>query len=140
MRRKDQLKNIFYALIDNNMSEIEKIEEIKRIVNKTPKKVQIPKEPSKFKYTIDEIIKQTIEYSGYTKNQLFIEKRIERIVIYRQLAHYKAFLLASKNKSDIGRLIGNKKHSTVISSIKRIKDLLETDKLFRIKHAEFLEL
>ena len=143
MRRKDQLKNISWVLINQELTEQEKLEEIRRIANWQPTQIRQTKEESKkrvYKYSVENIIDQIQDYSGFTIAELSECSRKPELVLARQLAHFKSFKLTKSSLTDIGKAIGNKDHATVLHSIKTIQNYLEVDKLFRQQHAEFLEL
>lgn len=62
--------------------------------------------------------------------------RKRSIVIARQLSMYLAKNLTSYSLAKIGGTFGGRDHSTVIYSVKTIKDLLDTDDTFRISVEE----
>ncbi len=143
MRRKDQLKKIAWVLINQELTENEKLSEIRRIANWEPTQIRQIKEEAKervYKYSVENIIDQIQDYSGFTISELSERSRKPELVLARQLAHFKAFKLTKSSLTDIGKAIGNKDHATVLHSIKTIQNYLDVDKLFRQQHAEFLEL
>jgi len=76
--------------------------------------------------TITEIIKLASDYSGIEPNQIHIKTRKEEVVIARQLAHYMAKKKTDLSLANIGKLIGNKDHATVLHSINTIENYLQT--------------
>jgi chromosomal replication initiator protein len=53
------------------------------------------------------------------------------VVIARQLSMYLAKNYTTNSLKSIGHEFGGKDHSTVIYSIKAVKDLMDTDMLFK---------
>jgi len=76
--------------------------------------------------TITEIIKLASDYSGIEPHEIHIKTRKEEVVIARQLAHYMAKKKTDLSLANIGKLIGNKDHATVLHSINTIENYLST--------------
>jgi chromosomal replication initiation ATPase DnaA len=69
-------------------------------------------------------------------NKKLISRKTRKgeIVIYRQLSHFFAKELCNSriySLSEIGKQICNKDHATVIHSVKKINNLIDTDRDFR---------
>jgi chromosomal replication initiator protein len=57
-------------------------------------------------------------------------RRQKSITTARQIAMYLCKNLTTKSLPDIGKGFGGKDHSTVIHSVKKVKEMLQTDKTF----------
>lgn len=77
------------------------------------------------------IVSIVCNYYNLTKEQLFTRTRAAEIKEPRQIFHYLAVKYTKENLSYIGRQFGGFHHSTIISSCKKVSDLIETEKLFR---------
>lgn len=56
--------------------------------------------------------------------------RVRSVVIARQIAMYLSKELTNYSYSEIGKVFGNRDHSTVIHAVKNIKDRISTDSGF----------
>ena len=72
---------------------------------------------------IDSIVSAVKEVTGVLN--LNAKTRQHEVVYARQLAHYFAYTYTRISESDIGRLIGNKDHSTVFHSAKKIHEKMK---------------
>ena len=72
--------------------------------------------------------------------KIHIKTRKREIVEARHIAMHIALLNNCGSLAFIGREIGNKDHSTVIHANKTVKNLLETNAVFRDKYGELINL
>lgn len=90
------------------------------------------------KLNFDTIEKVVCEYFEIEPSEVQAKTRKREIVIPRQICHQ----LSAKNKvgslSEIGFRFGRKDHSTVLHSIRTVKDLIKTDKIFRAQYEELV--
>ena len=88
------------------------------------------KEQQQSGVTIDDIILKVSSYCGMSPSDLIMRTRKREIVQARQLAMVFGRMLTKKSLSDIGHAIGEKDHTTVLHSAKKVADFLETDKAY----------
>ncbi len=81
--------------------------------------------------TVEFIQKMVAEYYDLKVENLKGKTRKRSIVIARQLSMYLAKNMTNKSLKVIGDNFGGRDHSTVIYSCKAVKDLLDTDILFK---------
>jgi len=81
--------------------------------------------------TLDQIQKMVAEHFNLKEEYLQGRTRKRSVVIARQLSMYLAKNLTTYSLAKIGGTFGGRDHSTVIYSVKTIKDLLDTDDGFR---------
>ncbi len=81
----------------------------------------IPKSPP------DKILKAVAGHFGLSLDELRSKRRQKALVEARQVAMYLLHLDSQENLSNIGRLLGNRDHSTVIHGIRMIQQSLPTD-------------
>lgn len=60
-------------------------------------------------------------------------RRFRAIVEPRQTAHYLSSIHTGFSLAEIGQEIGNKDHATVLNSITKINNLIETDKQYKTR-------
>ncbi len=75
-----------------------------------------------------DIILFTAAHFSLQKEDLLGNKRLQNVVKARQIALYLCKELMGLSSPALGKIFGGRDHSTVIHSIKKIKQLLETDK------------
>src|ERR1035437_2008972 len=120
MSNKEKLLRIARMIINNSLSEEERIASIQNIIlikNSQPK-------PKAYKYDLSQIAEQVCEYSGLSIEQLNRETTSHEVVIWRQMAHFKAWKNTKSSLAEIGRYFGNLNHATVLHSKKVIQDYL----------------
>jgi chromosomal replication initiator protein len=93
---------------------------------------------AKREITIDEIKKIVCEYYELTLDKLLSNTRKREIVLSRQIAMYLSKNHTKCSSVQIGDQIGGKDHTTVIHAWKTVKNLIDTDKVFR-KNMQELE-
>ena len=81
--------------------------------------------------TVELIQKMVAEHYDLTVEKLQGKTRKRSIVIARQLSMYLAKNMTNKSLKVIGENFGGRDHSTVIYSCKSVKDLMDTDILFK---------
>jgi chromosomal replication initiator protein len=77
--------------------------------------------------TIDSIQKATAEKFNIKQSQLKEKSNAKDIVRPRQVAMYLVKELTQASLPEIGRAFGNKHHTTVIHSVRKIEELRQTD-------------
>ncbi|MFV0344909.1 MAG: chromosomal replication initiator protein DnaA [Bacteroidales bacterium] len=82
----------------------------------------------KREYSVDVITKVVCEYFDISIDALRSTTRKREIVQARQMAMYFSKELTSETLENIGGIIGNKNHATVIHACKTIKNLKDIDK------------
>ncbi len=85
---------------------------------------------------IEDIISVCSQYFNISKEQLCTKQRIPEIVLARQICMYLCRDFLGLSYASIGKFFGNKDHSTVLHSIKKIKLLLPTNKDMQNKVTE----
>ena len=77
--------------------------------------------------TADIIITETARYFGLEEEHLRGQSRAKEVATPRQVAMYLCRTLPNISLEDIGAQFGNRNHSTVLSSIRKIEKLVRTD-------------
>ena len=80
--------------------------------------------------TIDEILDKVCEHFNVTTTAVNSRSRKHDIVLARQVSMYFAQKYTKMPASRIGKLVGNRDHSTVIHSCSQIEKKLQVDKRF----------
>ncbi|GAB6982146.1 chromosomal replication initiator protein DnaA [Prevotella dentasini] len=93
--------------------------------------VKIDDEP----LTIDDILEKVCTHYNVTATAVNSRSRKKDIVIARQVSMYMAQKYTKMPASRIGKLVGNRDHSTVIHSCTKIEDRLKVDKGFNAEIA-----
>ena len=88
--------------------------------------VKIDDEP----LTIDDILDKVCTHFSVTTSAVNSRSRKKDIVMARQVSMYMAQKYTKMPASRIGKLVGNRDHSTVIHSCSKIEDRLKVDKGF----------
>lgn len=78
--------------------------------------------------TIKDIQMVTAEFYGISENDMCSQRRDMPVVRIRQVAMFLAKTLTPKSLPEIGRRFGGRDHTTVLSAVRRIKALMETDR------------
>ena len=73
------------------------------------------------------IVDAVASYYRLSVTELTSERRASEIVRPRQVAMYLARILTVKSLPEIGRIIGGRDHTTVMSAVRRIESLMKTD-------------
>ena len=81
--------------------------------------------------TVDNIKKLVAEHLNVPVEKLHGKTRKRSVVIARQLSMYLAKNLTNKSLKAIGDNFGGRDHSTVIYSCRAVKDLMDTDLIFK---------
>lgn len=89
-------------------------------------------------YTLQEIEQQIVKISGIPSEELFQKTRKYPHVIFRMMAHYKAYFFCLNSLNDIANYLGKKHHCSILNSKKMVQNMLDTDKQFRAKYEYFL--
>ncbi|MBO4431154.1 MAG: chromosomal replication initiator protein DnaA [Bacteroidaceae bacterium] len=86
---------------------------------------QFVEKHSKRELTIEDV-KQTVCNHFHLKvSQLDSRERTQRIAYARQMAMYLSNQLTDSSHMQIGRLIGNRNHATVVHALKQIEDMIK---------------
>jgi chromosomal replication initiation ATPase DnaA len=91
------------------------------------------------KYPVSSILNMVSTYMNIPVAFLRMKTRNGDIVLARHMVYYKAAQLTGLPLKDLGFIVANQQHSTVLSGISSIKNYLETNRSFREKHEKFLE-
>ncbi len=86
--------------------------------------------------TVENIAKLVADHFQVPLDTLSSKTRKRKVVIARQLSMYLAKNYTENSLQNIGNNFGGKDHSTVIYSINTVKDLMDTDTLFKETVAE----
>jgi len=78
--------------------------------------------------TIDKIIKEVSSFYSIKISDIRSEKRVRSIMLPRQVAIYLSRKLTDSSLAGIGERFGGKDHATIIHSIKKIEEELNTKK------------
>lgn len=78
--------------------------------------------------TIDKIIKEVAKYYSVKAEDIKSKKRHAKIAMARHVVIYLSKQMMNATYMDIGKKIGGRDHSTIMSSFKKINDLTETSK------------
>jgi len=81
--------------------------------------------------TVDSIKDLVANHFDVPVEKLQSQTRKRSIVIARQLSMYLAKNLTNKSLKSIGENFGGRDHSTVIYSCKAVRDLMDTDLIFK---------
>jgi chromosomal replication initiator protein len=81
--------------------------------------------------TIDAIQKMVCEYFDVSYDKLLQKTRKREIVQARQITMYLAKTFTKNSLKTIGEHFGGRDHTTVIHSCQTVKDLMDTDSLFK---------
>ncbi|HPS84220.1 MAG TPA: chromosomal replication initiator protein DnaA [Bacteroidales bacterium] len=87
---------------------------------------------SKREISIDYIQKMVCDYFNISVEQMHSSSRKREIVQARQLAMYFAKTMTKNSLASIGVDIGGKDHATVLHAVRTVKNLIDTDKHFRV--------
>jgi len=120
---------------------IEKINDLINEYNKSDSKFTLKlyvnvKERSYLKF--DQIMQSVCMATGITAEYINMKSREPVVLLPRQMCHYIASKCTKKTLSEIGKYFGNKDHATVLNSVKKIQNYLDTDKEFRDKYGDLL--
>jgi chromosomal replication initiator protein len=81
--------------------------------------------------TIDSIQKMVCDYFDVSYDKLLAKTRKREIVQARQITMYLAKAFTKNSLKTIGEHFGGRDHTTVIHSCQTVKDLMDTDSVFR---------
>jgi len=91
-----------------------------------------PRQQYKCHLTPEEIIDVICNHQEITRDEINIKTRSSRIKTARQIAH--AMIrkhLPRYSFADIGAMVGNKDHATVMHSCRRVEQTLSTDRYYK---------
>ena len=89
--------------------------------------------------TIETIQKFVSEYYQLKVTELKSRNNSKSVAMPRQVAMYLCKKLTRASLPEIGRSFGDKHHSTVIHSIRKVEDLRQNDAVFNSLIKSFLE-
>ena len=81
--------------------------------------------------TVDDILEKVCAHYNVTTAQINSKSRKRDYVVARQVSMYLAQKYTKMPASRIGRLVGNRDHSTVIHSCSQVEKRLQVDKVFK---------
>lgn len=138
MNNKHKLIRIARLLIDETLSQEQKLEQIKSICLKVHYSKKHEDTYRINKYTLDEITEQICNHSCKTIEQIL--KAGNNECIWRNLVFYKAIKYTKIPCTEIASYFNLKSHFKVIRSVGWVENKLQTDAIFRIRHYQFLEV
>jgi chromosomal replication initiation ATPase DnaA len=94
---------------------------------------KIPKQ-----HTVESILNTVSEFTGISTSAICSKNRHTFAIIPRQICHYLSRKKTKNSLAIIGYEVGKCNHATVLNSIKKISNLLETDKAFRGKYGDLI--
>lgn len=112
IKRLTAYKEILNSVID--------IEAVKRAIADVTRTGEYVPQP-------DRIIRETARYYGLRSEDLRGQNRSKNTAIARQIAMYLIRTLTNKSLKDIGAEFEDRNHATVLSSIRKIEDLIRSD-------------
>ena len=77
--------------------------------------------------TPDVIIEESARYFNVTADEIRGQRRTKNITMARQISMYLIRNLTNMSLVDIGKEYEDRNHSTVLTSIRKVEDLLNTD-------------
>jgi chromosomal replication initiator protein len=80
---------------------------------------------------MEKIINKVCSYFRIKPKELVSQRRMQKVVVPRQIAMYLAKKYTDAPLVEIGRSFGGRDHSTVIHAIKKIEGKLKNDLVFR---------
>ena len=78
--------------------------------------------------TPDRIIDKTCEYYGISREEIPSQKRSKDIALPRQVAMFHIRSMTDTSFDEIGKLLGGRDHTTVMSGINKIRDQITVDR------------
>ena len=112
IKRLTAYKEILNSVID--------IDAVKRAIGDVSKMGDIVPQP-------DRIIRETARYYGMKEEDLRGQSRSKSTALARQVSMYLIRTLTNLTLNDIGAEFEDRNHATVLSSIRKIEDLIKTD-------------
>lgn len=76
---------------------------------------------------VEEIQRATAKYYKVSRDDILSSRRTMNIVLPRQVAIYLSKSLTLRSLPDIGRRFGNRDHTTILHSVRKIANLASTD-------------
>ena len=81
--------------------------------------------------TIEEIQKRVAEHWGLRVTDMTSSRRARTVARPRQVAMYLAKQFTDRSLPEIGRMFGNRDHTTVMHAVKRVTEIMAVDSEFR---------
>jgi len=135
MNNKNKLIKIAKLLINDELSEDQKLEQIK-VISLKSHTIRNKKQNQIYKYTIQEIESQICELSG--KDIEYIKSASGKECKWRMMAFYKSVKFTKESQTFISEYFGNRGRTMVSKSKYYIENYLETDRQFRRLYFDFL--
>lgn len=79
------------------------------------------------KVTIDDIQRKVAEHYNIRMGEMSSGRRARAVARPRQVAMYLSKRLTSRSLPEIGRMFGNRDHTTVLHGVRRIEELIQVD-------------
>jgi chromosomal replication initiator protein len=86
-----------------------------------------PKRPHSTEITILQIQRVVSNQCGVSTAALVGAQRTEEVALCRHVAMYLSYKLTNNSYKHIGRMFGNRKHTTVLYGVKRVTKLIKQD-------------
>jgi Bacterial dnaA protein helix-turn-helix len=80
--------------------------------------------------TVNYIVFKVAEYYGLSVNDIKSARRTRRVVLPRQICMYIAQQMTIQSLPQIGRMIGNRDHTTALHGIRKVTGMIEKDATF----------
>ena len=101
--------------------------------------LHLNKKEEKRKLTLPQIMEMVCDKMKITPEYLTMKTREQSIVLPRQMCHYMGAKHSGRSLATIGFYFGGKNHATVLNSVRKINDRLDTDRQFRADYEYFLK-
>jgi len=83
--------------------------------------------PSPRQPRVEDIQKACARYYGVTRNDIVSARKTANVVRPRQVGYYLSKVLTGKSLPEIGRRFGNRDHTTILHSVRKIAALVKID-------------
>jgi Bacterial dnaA protein helix-turn-helix len=80
--------------------------------------------------TVNYIVFKVAEYYGLSVNDIKSARRTRNVVLPRQICMYIAQQMTIQSLPQIGRMIGNRDHTTALHGIRKVTGMIEKDTVF----------
>lgn len=84
------------------------------------------------------LIKMILDATGWDPHKMLQKRRLEEIVSQRRIVDLIA-ISNGKKLTEVGRAVANRDHTTVISSVRAAKEMIEKDPIYRTYTREIMQ-
>lgn len=91
-----------------------------------------------YRVLIEDIQRVVARWYKISRDELFSQRRTRNLVLPRQIAMYLAKVMTSRSYPEIGRRFGDRDHTTVLHSVRRMEERMAKDATFAA-HIELLK-